>query len=159
MFAAEATTPTGPCAHTNPTSPKAIILRFPKLALLTAAVAGAAILATPVLASPAVAAPAAPAVVLVNQPLNSVCSGHKFTVGVWYQSLSGGSRAYRISITGPRHRRFFYRHGEASAQNWRYWHVTAGRHGRYRIVYSGHRPGSSKWSRYQVIVHARRCAS
>jgi hypothetical protein len=142
----------------NPEQPEgAITLRFPKLALLTAAMAATAIITVPALAAPAEAAPAAPAVVLVNQPSNSLCSGHKFTVGVWYQAISGGSRAYRISIWGPRHRRFFYRHGRASAANWRYWHVKAGRRGRYRIVYSGHRPGSSKWSRYHVIVHARHC--
>jgi|SRR5580658_1419947 hypothetical protein len=136
-----------------------------KLALLTAAIASAAIIAAPPGAA-AMSATArtsqaqaafAPAVVLVNQPVNSVCAGHKFTVGVWYQSLSGGSRAYRISIWGPRHRRFFYRDGLASAKDWRFWHVTAGRRGRYRIVYAGHRPGSAKWSRYQVIVHATRC--
>ncbi len=103
-------------------------------------------------------APAAPAVVLINQPVNSLCSGHRFRVGVWYQSFSGGSRAYRISIWGPRHIRFFYRHGLASAKHWRFWMVKAGRRGRYRIVYSGHRPGSAKWTRFQVIIHARHCA-
>ena len=100
---------------------------------------------------------AAPAVVLVNRPVSSLCSGHRFKVGVWYQAISGGSRAYRISIWGPRHIRFFYRHGRASARHWRFWHVEAGRRGRYRIVYSGHRPGSSKWTKFQIIIHARRC--
>jgi hypothetical protein len=103
-------------------------------------------------------APDAPQVVLVNQPANSVCAGHTFTVGVWYQAISGGSRAYRVSIWGPRHRRFFYRQGTAPTSHWRFWKVRAGRRGRYRVVYSGHRPGSAKWSRYQVITHARRCA-
>ncbi len=134
----------------------AITLRFLKLALLTAAVASATIMAAPPSVA-ATSAPASPAVVLVNQPAPRLCAGHKFTVGVWYQKISGGSRAYRISIWGPRHRQFFYRHGEASARNWRFWHVKAGRRGRYRIVYSGHRPGQKKWSRYQVIVHAKRC--
>lgn len=101
---------------------------------------------------------AAPAVVLINQPVNTLCSGQKFRVGVWYQSFSGGSRAYRISIWGPRHIRFFYRQGLASAKRWRFWMVKAGRRGRYRIVYSGHRPGSTKWSRFQIIIHARHCA-
>jgi hypothetical protein len=124
--------------------------------------AGAAIASAVVAIAPsamaATAATAARDVVLVNQPVNTLCSGHKFTVGVWYQAFSGGSRAYRISIWGPRHIRFFYRDGLASARHWRFWRVTAGRRGRYRIVYSGHRPGSRKWSRYQVIIHARRCA-
>src|SRR5260370_6695753 len=99
----------------------------------------------------AVAAPAAPDVILINQPVSSLCVGQKFTVGVWYQEFSGGSRAYRISIWGPRSIRFFYRSGLASSRNWRFWKVTAGRRGRYRIVYSGHRPGSGKWTRYQVF--------
>ena len=103
------------------------------------------------------AAPA-PAVVLVNRPVSSLCSGHRFKVGVWYQSFSGGSRAYRISIWGPRHIRFFYRHGRASRRHWRFWRVKAGRRGRYRIVYSGHRPGSKKWTKFQIIIHARRCS-
>ncbi|HUC60274.1 MAG TPA: hypothetical protein VMA95_22945 [Streptosporangiaceae bacterium] len=124
---------------------------------MTAAAASALVF----LAPPSIAATgeaASPSVVLVNQPVRQVCAGHKFTVGVWYQAISGGSRAYRVSIWGPRRRRFFYRHGEASAKNWRYWHVKAGRKGRYRVVYAGHRPGHKKWSRYQVTVHARRCS-
>ncbi len=140
-------------------------MRISRLALLTTAIASGAIIFAP----PSVAATsdfvraqqpiavAAPAVVLVNRPVNSVCTGHKFTVGVWYQSISGGSRAYRISIWGPRHTRFFYRHGLASSKTWRYWHVKAGRTGSYRVVYAGHQPGSAKWSRYHVITHARRC--
>lgn len=104
------------------------------------------------------AAPTAPAVVLINRPVNSLCSGHRFKVGVWYQSFSGGSRAYRVSIWGPRHIRFFYRRGVASAKHWRFWKVKAGRRGRYRIVYSGHRPGSKKWTKFQFIIHARRCS-
>ena len=71
-------------------------------------------------------AAAAPAVVLVNQPAAVICSGHKFTVGVWYQSLSGGSRAYRIAVYGPRGTRFFYRHGIAPVARWRFWRVLAG---------------------------------
>jgi hypothetical protein len=107
--------------------------------------------------TPAVA-PVTPAVVLVNQPVKALCAGHRFTVGVWYQKLSGGSRAYRISVRGPRHVRFFYRTGMASAAHWQMWKVLAGRHGKYRIVYSGHQPGSAKWSKYTVTVSAKHCA-
>ncbi len=131
-------------------------LRVWKLALAATAIMSAAVVVAP--SGTATGAPAAPSVVLVNQPVHTLCSGHKFTVGVWYQAFSGGSRAYRISIWGPRHRRFFYRYGLASAKRWRFWKVTAGRRGRYRIVYSGHRPGSKKWSRYRIIIHARRCS-
>jgi hypothetical protein len=139
-----------------------------KLALVTAVACAAVAVAPSGLAATsatvqeqrvaALAAPAAPDVVLINQPVSSLCAGQKFTVGVWYQAFSGGSRAYRISIWGPRHIRFFYRHGLASSKHWRFWKVTAGRRGLYRAVYSGHRPGSANWSRYQVIVHARRCS-
>jgi hypothetical protein len=101
--------------------------------------------------------PAQPAVVLVNQPVKALCASHKFTVGVWYQKFSGGSRAYRVSIWGPRHLRFFYRSGMASAAHWQMWKVRAGRRGQYRIVYSGHKPGSVKWSKYRVDVTARHC--
>ena len=120
-------------------------------------------------AQPGSAAPAAPGygldtgtaatpdVVLINQPARSVCVGRTFTVGVWYQRLSGGSRAYRVAVYGPRRIRFFYRHGLASAAHWRFWKIRAGRAGWYRIVYSGHRPNSKKWSRYVAFTHARRC--
>lgn len=141
--------------------------RLCQLAVLISAIGSVAMVAAPpanaatatAVSAQQAAAPASPAVVLVNQPAHSICSGHTFTVGVWYQAISGGSRAYRISIWGPRHRRFFYRHGIASASHWRFWKVRAGRRGRYRVVYSGHRPGSGKWSRYQIVTHARRCAT
>jgi hypothetical protein len=102
-------------------------------------------------------APAAPGVVLINRPARSICVGHTFTVGVWFQQASGGSRAYRVAISGPRHRRFFYRYGRAPLNHWRFWKVLAGRIGIYRIIYSGHRPGSTTWSRFLVTTRARRC--
>ncbi len=98
-----------------------------------------------------------PAVVLVNQPARSICAGHKFTVGVWFQQISGGSRAYRIAISGPRHRRFFVRHGRAPAARWRFWRVLAGRAGSYRTTYYGHRPDSHRWTPYRALTIARRC--
>ncbi|HEX9031596.1 MAG TPA: hypothetical protein VF834_07095 [Streptosporangiaceae bacterium] len=104
-------------------------------------------------------APTVPAVVLVNQPAAVICSGRKFTVGVWYQQISGGSRAYRVAIYGPRHTRFFYRHGRAPAAHWRFWRVLAGRAGKYHTFYSTHRPGSATWSTYRVVTRARRCAA
>ena len=102
-------------------------------------------------------AAAAPAVVLINQPVRSICSGHKFRVGVWFQKDSGGSRAYRVAVSGPRHQRFFYRHGTAPTAGWRFWHVLAGRAGRYVTTYWGHRPGSRKWTSYRAITRAKRC--
>jgi hypothetical protein len=141
-------------------------LRVPQLAVLSATILAMGIAVAPVSLAASTAsvrfekpaAPVAPAVVLVNQPVKSLCAGHRFSVGVWYQSFSGGSRAYRISIWGPRHVRFFYRAGMASPAHWQMWKVLAGRHGRYRIVYSGHKPGSVKWSKYRVLVNAKHCA-
>jgi len=141
-------------------------VRVPQLAMLSATILAMGIAMAPsslaasttsVRSEPAVA-PVTPAVVLVNQPVKSLCAGHKFTVGVWYQKFSGGSRAYRVSIWGPRHLSFFHRAGMASPAHWQMWKVLAGRHGRYRILYSGHKPGSTKWSKYQVLVSAKRCA-
>jgi len=86
-----------------------------------------------------------------------VCVGRAFTVGVWFQQFSGGSRAYRIAIHGPRHTRFFYRHGLAPLTGWKFWRIRTGRRGKYRTVYFGHRPGSAKWTPFQAITRARRC--
>jgi hypothetical protein len=140
-------------------------VRVPQLAVLSATILATGIAVAPSslaastasVGSEAAVAPVAPAVVLVNQPVKSLCAGHKFSVGVWYQKISGGSRAYRISISGPKHVRFFYQAGMASAAHWQMWKVLAGRHGNYRIVYSGHKPGSTKWSKYTVTVSAKRC--
>jgi len=134
-----------------------------RLALLTASVAAALSVALPVVAGTAaaresaVAISAAPQVVLVNQPAGSICVGRTFTVGVWFQQFSGGSSAFQIAIYGPRLKRFFYRHGLAPSSHWRFWKVRAGRAGRYRTIYSGHRPGATAWTHYQVITRARRC--
>jgi hypothetical protein len=100
----------------------------------------------------------APAVVLVNAPARSVCAGHRFKVGVWFQQISGGSRAYRIAVSGPAHRRFFYRAGQAPSAGWRFWKVLAGRAGKYRTVYSTHRPGSTRWTTFLAVTRARRCS-
>jgi len=122
--------------------------------------AGAAIvMAAGTLPGMAHAAAVAPAVVLVSQPARTTCAGGTFTVGVWYQRLSGGSRAYRVAVRGPRHTRFFYRHGQAPASGWLLWQVRAGRAGEYHTVYFGHRPGSTAWTRYRATTRARRCTS
>jgi hypothetical protein len=98
-----------------------------------------------------------PEVVLINQPVRTVCTGHRFKVGVWFQRISGGSRAYRVAVSGPRHRRFFYRAGKAPSSHWLFWKVLAGRSGMYRTVYSSHKPGSKKWNRFVATTRARRC--
>jgi hypothetical protein len=95
-------------------------------------------------------------VVLINQPARSVCTGKTFTVGVWYQP-SGGSRAYRVAVYGPRGTRFFYRTGQAPASHWAFWRIRAGRTGRYRTVYSGHWRNRTVWSTYKAVTRAHRC--
>ena len=106
------------------------------------------------------AASAAPAdaMVLVNQPASSVCVGHMFKVGVWYQQYSGGSRAYRVAVYGPSGKRLLYKHGRASSAHWRYWKVRATRVGKYHTVYSGHWKHAKRWDHYKVTTKARRCS-
>ncbi|HEX6931351.1 MAG TPA: hypothetical protein VF162_04340 [Streptosporangiaceae bacterium] len=135
-------------------------MRGARFAQLTTILAVAAVIAAP--ASLAGAAQergqaAAPGVVLINLPAPSVCSEHRFTVGVWYQKSSGGSRAYRVAVSGPAHKRFFYRAGKAPSSHWLFWKVLAGRAGTYRTAYSSHRPGSKKWTTYVAMTRAHRC--
>lgn len=117
-----------------------------------------AVLAGGVIAPAQVAGAAVrPAVVLVNQPVSSVCVGKTFTVGVWFQRFSGGSRAYRVAVYSPRGVRVLYKHGLASSAHWRFWKVRAVRAGKYRTVYSGHWRKSTVWTKYRAYTHARRC--
>lgn len=106
------------------------------------------------------AASAAPAgaMVLVNQPASSVCVGHTFKVGVWYQQYSGGSRAYRVAVYGPAGKRLLYKHGRAAAAHWRFWKVRAARPGKYHTVYSGHWRHPRRWDHYKVTTKAHSCA-
>jgi hypothetical protein len=78
--------------------------------------------------------PSASADVLISVPKSRVCVGHPFKVGVWYQSYSGGPRAYRIDVYGPNGHKVFHRAGNARG-NWRYWRVPTTRLGRYKTVY------------------------
>lgn len=99
-----------------------------------------------------------PGVVLVNQPVGRVCLGKKFRVGVWFQrQQSGGSRAYRISVYSPRHKRVFFRHGQAPSAHWAFWHIPAKLAGQYHTVYSAHWHKPGVWSKYRVATKARRC--
>jgi hypothetical protein len=127
--------------------------------LVTALILAAAPLAAAAApADAAVAEGAAPQIVLVNQPAASVCVGRRFTVGVWYQQISGGSRAYRVAVYGPAGKRLLYKHGRASSAHWRFWKVRAVRPGKYRTVYSGHWKHPTVWSHYKVTTRARRCS-
>jgi len=101
--------------------------------------------------------PVRPDVVLINQPVRSVCVGKTFMVGVWYQSFSGGSRAYRVDVYNPHGTRVLYKHGRAPSSNWKLWKVRAKLAGRYRTVYWTHPGTSRKWVPYRAKTRAHRC--
>ncbi len=128
------------------------VRRFRYLVLL--AVIPFAALIVPVQAS---ATSVKPADVLVNQPVGSVCVGKTFTVGVWYQSFSGNSRAYRIDVYNPHGTRVLFKHGKAPSSAWRFWRVRAKLAGRYRTVYWTHPPGSGAWAPYRARTKAHHC--
>lgn len=99
-----------------------------------------------------------PGVVLVNQPVRRVCTGKTFRVGVWFQrQQSGGSRAYRISVYTPRHKRVFFRRGQAPTAHWAFWRIPAKHAGAYHTVYSAHWRSAGTWTRYRVATTAHRC--
>jgi hypothetical protein len=124
-------------------------------------IAAVAALLTPLAAAPASAAASAhqvkPAMVLVNQPFSTVCVGRSFRVGVWYQQLSGGSRAYRVAVYNPRGRRILYKHGRAPSGQWKFWSIHPKLTGRYHTVYSGHWKQQSVWTKYRVTTRSRQC--
>ena len=97
-----------------------------------------------------------PEVVLVNQPASKVCVGSRFTVGVWYQSFSGGSRAYRIAVYNPKDRLVFWTKGYASSTAWRLWHIRAWRTGTFRTVYHT-KNTSGQWIKYVAYTRSRHC--
>jgi len=124
------------------------------IAVSTAYAASALAMAAPAAAA---AGRARPAVLLVNQPVSTVCVSKTFKVGVWYQKFSGGSRAYRVAVYNPAGKRILYRHGRAPSAAWKFWKIHPKLAGKYHTVYSGHwrRPG--KWSKYRATTRSRRC--
>jgi hypothetical protein len=111
-------------------------------------------------AAPAAAAPAGrvtPAMVLVNQPAAAVCVGKTFKVGVWYQQISGGSRAYRVAVYNPNGKRILYRHGMAPSARWKFWKIRPRLAGKYRTVYSGHWRSKTRWSKHRAATRSHRC--
>jgi hypothetical protein len=95
-------------------------------------------------------------VVLVNQPARRVCAGRTFTVGVWFQQ-TGGSRAYRLSVYNPHHKRVFFRRGQAPSSHWAFWKIRATRAGTYHTAYSAHWRSPSAWTIYRTPTKARTC--
>jgi len=94
----------------------------------------------------------ASAVVLISQPPRHVCVGKTIKVGVWYQQLSGGSRAYRVAVYNPHRKLVFYRHGRAPTS---FWKVRANQVGKYHTVYHTRYNGS--WHPYRAVTRAHRC--
>ena len=90
--------------------------------------------------------------VLVESVPARVCLGKSFTVGVWYQSYSGGPRDFSIEIYDPRRRLVLYRKGLASSARWKVWRCWPNQPGHFGVVYSGR--GFGSWSR---SVRAIRC--
>ena len=97
-----------------------------------------------------------PDVVLINQPASRVCVGKTFTVGVWYQQFSGGSRAYRILVYNPSWKLIFYRSGLASPTAWKFWHIRARRLGKYHTTYKL-KDSSGRWFKYRAVTLSHRC--
>jgi hypothetical protein len=106
--------------------------------IATGATVLAAVLSTGAALAPAASASAHPAVitsaVLVTYPAPRVCTGHRFTVGVFHQSGSGGSHAYRVSVYNPAHQQILYRHGYATS-HWKLWKIRTTKAGTYHTIY------------------------
>ncbi len=118
-----------------------------------AAAAGAAITSA---SAPQATALVTPDVVLINQPASSVCFGKTFTVGVWYQQFSGGSRAYRILVYDRSWRLIFYRSGRASSTAWSLWRIRAWRLGDYHTTYKT-KDSSGLWVKYRAVTLSSGC--
>jgi hypothetical protein len=82
------------------------------LSLAVASVAASASLAS---------APAATASVLVAVPPRNAFCLDAIRVGVWYQSFSGGSRRYSVSVYNPAGKLILDRRGLATTR-WRYFY-------------------------------------
>ena len=76
--------------------------------------------------------------------------GKAFTVGVWYQEFSGGSRAYRVVVYSPSGARIFDRRGLGPSAQWAFWTIRTSQAGEYRTVYSG------SWT-FRATTQARHC--
>jgi hypothetical protein len=85
-------------------------------------------------ASAGAGAAAITSAVLVNYHAPRVCTGHRFTVGVFHQPGSGGSHAYHISVYNPAHQRILYHHGYATSR-WKFWRIRTTKAGTYHIIY------------------------
>jgi hypothetical protein len=82
-------------------------------------------------------APPASADVLLSPPQRQICAGKPIKVGVWYQSYSGGPRAYRIDVYNPNGHRIFHVKGKARSARWQYWKVPTSKPGRYKTIFRG----------------------
>jgi hypothetical protein len=98
-----------------------------------------------------------PATLEINVPTSSVCVSKTFTVGVWYQQYSGGSRAYRIAVYNPGGARIFYRLGTARSSSWTMWSICAMQVGKYHTVYYSPVRKQLVWSTHVFPTYAHHC--
>jgi hypothetical protein len=100
--------------------------------------------------------PAAPASaqVLINYPATSVKVGHTFSVGDWFQPVSGGSRWFTTAVYSPTGVRVLHEVGYAPSTRWDFWTIRATRTGSYHVEYQTRRQNGhvlTTW--YTVKAH------
>jgi hypothetical protein len=98
-----------------------------------AKIAGAIILAGAIALT---SAGAARADVLVNYDGGTIDLGQSLTLGVWYQSFSGGPSNYWEGVWSvPQHKWIFQHYGTATSRGWQFWYVKPSKRGEYHTVY------------------------
>jgi hypothetical protein len=83
--------------------------------------------------------PQAGANVGFTTPKGAVCVGSTFQIGAWYQSYSGGSRAYTVRVSSPSGKVVFEHHGNATTTS-RMWNIRAAQVGTYKTLFSSVSP-------------------
>jgi opacity protein-like surface antigen len=86
-------------------------------------------------AAMAASASFAAADVLVNAPAPSVACGQSLTLGVWYQSYSGGPRWAHITVRTRAGGLAWSKNISAATTTWRYWHLKPACGTRYIVTY------------------------
>jgi hypothetical protein len=101
--------------------------------VLVATLVGGALASSLALADPAGAN------VGFTTPKGAVCVGSTFQIGAWYQSYSGGSRAYTVRVSSPSGKVVFEHHGNATTTS-RMWNIRAAQVGTYKTLFSSVSP-------------------
>lgn len=87
--------------------------------------------------------------VLVNavEPSNVAC-GHAVTLGVWYQSFSGGPRWATIDVENDHGATVWHKSVKATTTAWRFWHYVGRCGAHYTAVYET--PGGTSRFPFEV---------